>query len=27
MTQATLRSKTTALQAFAAPNKGNNNLN
>ena len=27
MTQATLPSKTTALQAFAAPNKGNNNLN
>ena len=27
MTQATLRSKTTALQAFAAPNEGNNHLN
>ncbi len=27
MTQATLPSKTTALQAFAAPNEGNNNLN
>ena len=27
MTQAALRSKTTALQAFAAPNEGNNNLN
>ena len=27
MTQATLLSKTTALQAFPAPNKGNNNLN
>ena len=27
MTQATLRSKTTALQAFAAPNDGNNNRN
>ena len=27
MTQTTLRSKTTALQAFAAPNEGNNNRN